>query len=130
MDPFEQQSADAWRKAIEESEDFQKEGRHWKTSLGLVAGARGILLELEKGSCRSAKALSAEETAEEADTLFSASEETWRSLIEGREDMVRAFLSGKVQVPKGDLLALAGYAGAARALLEAGRKAASGSGSG
>ncbi|MGD9896871.1 MAG: hypothetical protein AB7T14_07365 [Candidatus Methylacidiphilaceae bacterium] len=129
MNPFEQESADAWCKAIGESEAFQREGRNWKTRLGLIAGVKGILLELEGGLCRSAKALPAAETVAQADTAFSSSEETWRSLIEGRESIVGAVMGGKVQVPKGNLLALAGYAGAAGALLEAARKAAGISGS-
>ncbi|VVM05381.1 hypothetical protein MAMC_00523 [Methylacidimicrobium cyclopophantes] len=128
MNPFEQESADAWCKAIGQSEAFRREGRNWKTRLGLIAGAKGILLDLEDGSCRSAKALSAEETLREADTAFSSSEETWRALIEGRENMVGAVMGGKVQIPKGSLLALAGYAGAASALLEAARKSVRGIG--
>ncbi|MDD4932868.1 MAG: hypothetical protein PHO89_05305 [Methylacidiphilaceae bacterium] len=129
MDLFEQAAADAWCKAIGESEAFQKEGRSWTTRLGLVAGAKGILLELEGGRCRSAKALPAEETTRQADTVFSASEETWRALIEGREGIVGAVMGGKVQLPKGDLLSLAGYAGAAKVLLDAARKASGSLGS-
>ncbi|VVM07332.1 SCP2 sterol-binding domain-containing protein [Methylacidimicrobium tartarophylax] len=123
MNPFEQESADAWCKAIGESETFQREGCNWKTHLGLVSGAKGILLDLEGGSCRSAKLLPAEETIRQADTAFRSSEETWRALIEGRESVVSAVMGGKVQVSKGDLFALAEYASAARSLLEAARKA-------
>ncbi len=123
MDPFEQRAADAWRKAIGESEAFQKEGEQWKIRLGLIAGEKGILLDLEGGGCRSATALSSEETVARADAVFSASEETWRALIEGRENMVGAVMGGKVQLPKGDLLSLASHAGAAKALLDAARKA-------
>lgn len=130
MNPFEQEAADAWCRAIRESEAFQKEGSRWKTSLGLIAGEKGILLVLEGGSCRSARSLSAAETVAQADTAFSAPEEIWRALIEGRENMVGAVMGGKVQVSKGDLFALVGYAAAAKALLEAARKAADLPGSG
>ncbi len=126
---FEQESADAWCKAIGESEAFQKEGRNWTTRLGLIAGAKGILLELEGGSCRSAKALPAEETIGQADIVFSASEETWRALIQGREGIVGAVMGGKVQVPKGDLLSLASYVSAVKALFDAARKASASLGS-
>jgi putative sterol carrier protein len=126
LPPFTEEWGQVYMNAINSSEGYAEAAESWRWPVALVVEAapgegitepRAILLELEHGTCRLARAVSPDEAAEKADYVMEADIATWKEVMQGRLDPVVATMQGKVRLSKGSLMSLAPYMRAAQELV-------------
>ena len=113
----------AWRERINSSEEYRAAAATWNGTVGLrIDGDEpaAIVLELERGTCRSANRTELEALGE-AGHVLRATHEAWRRILEENKDPVWALMSGKIQLERGSMGGLLPYAQAARELLACAR---------
>lgn len=118
---FSQEGAQALRSALNDDPQWLREAGGWTTTLGLVveggAPAQALRLQLENGLCQEIRP-TGESELEGAEFVLKGTEPVWRGVLSGQLDAVGAVLMGKLKVIRGNVMALASRAGAARLLLE------------
>ncbi|MDX1510675.1 MAG: SCP2 sterol-binding domain-containing protein [Nitriliruptorales bacterium] len=113
----------AFQEAINESSTYHQAGERWDSRLGLAFLAdeqhddnRYVVLELREGRCERAEFVTADEF--ERSTYRLAGPWTrWQQLANGRLEPLKAIVLKRIEVV-GDLLRIAGFLPAAKALLE------------
>jgi ribonucleoside-diphosphate reductase beta chain len=122
-DPFTPPWAGALREALNASERYRDAARRWSWRTALVMDAdpaRGIhsdtavVLDLERGSCRSAEIMPA--GVADAEFVLRGDYAAWREIVEGALDPMTALLRNRLRLEQGSLARLALHASAARAL--------------
>jgi putative sterol carrier protein len=114
--------ADAWCRALNESDAYRTAGAQWEGDVVLVmtaegdAPARAVHLDLHHGQCRGGRMATAADYAE-ARYVMEAGPATWRELLGGRTAPLMALLSGRLRLTRGNLAALVPFAGAAGELV-------------
>jgi putative sterol carrier protein len=120
-------ATDEWLKAfkdeINDSSSFEEQGRRWDASLGLAflpdehdARSRYVVLELHDGRCGRAEFVP-EGEYEKSSYRLSGPWDRWRQLTEGRLEPLKAIVLKRIDFG-GDLLRMATFLPAAKALLE------------
>ncbi len=118
--------AAAWGAELNRSEAYRAAAADWSDAMVFVqrgdpAGGgeeRAVLLDLDAGRCRDARAASAEERAAAAFVL-AASAADWRVILAGRLEPIAALVIGRLELERGALAALVGRTAAARELVAA-----------
>ena len=113
----------AFKEAINESSTYHQAGERWDSRLGLAfladdqhAGDRYVVLELRDGRCERAEFVS-EEEFERSTFRLAGPWGRWQQLASGRLEPLKAIVLKRIEVV-GDLLRIAGFLPAAKALLE------------
>jgi len=117
---------DPWAEALgaelNDSETYRKAAADWHGALVLeMAGGdevRSVYLDLEGGTCRSAR-LAGEEEREAAAVVLRADAETWQRVLAGEVAPLWGLMSGKLQLAKGSLGTLIPFADASKELVAA-----------
>ncbi|MBD0319451.1 MAG: Fis family transcriptional regulator [Gemmatimonadetes bacterium] len=103
----------------------------WRDAVVLVMGAdpslgihadRAVFLDLYEGACRGTR-LATEHDRATAPFVLRAEAAAWRRLLSGETDAVSAVLSGQLRLERGNLMAMAQHAPAAREMLAAAAEA-------
>ncbi len=103
----------------------------WRDAVVLVMGAdpsmgihddRAVFLDLYEGACRGTRLATHHDRAT-APFVLRAEAATWRRLLAGETDAVSAVLSGQLRLERGNLMAMAQHAPAAREMLLAAAEA-------
>ncbi len=122
LEAFSHQWAQAWARALNESDEYRSAAASWEGAVGLLlddgepAGRRAVLLDLWHGACRSAR-ITDPDNLDAARFVFRGSSAAWRQILTEGGSPVLALMTGRIRLAKGDLSALLPYAGAARELL-------------
>lgn len=116
--------ADAWCRALNESDAYRRAGAKWEGDVVLLMGAdgdapaRGVYLDLHHGACRGARLATAADL-DAARYVMEGRPDVWRELLGGRTAPLMALMSGRLRLTRGDLAALVPFAGAAGELVAA-----------
>ncbi len=87
-----------------------------------IDGERAVFLDLYEGACRGTRLATAEDRAS-APFVLRAEAASWRRILSGDTDPVSAVMRGELRLERGNLMALAMYASAAREMLAAASEA-------
>ncbi|MBE3594159.1 MAG: SCP2 sterol-binding domain-containing protein [Candidatus Carbobacillus altaicus] len=111
---------------LNESEAYRQSAETWEWSLVLKLEAdpsiqlsedRAVYLDLWHGHCRDARMASLEDL-EKASYIISADPYTWKQIFERELDAMTGIMRGRLKLEKGDMATLAGYAMAAKYLVD------------
>jgi len=83
-----------------------------------TGGTDAVTLELSAMGPSGGVATTLQEAVQQANLVLQASDDTWRALLSGVQDPVKALMSGQVKVAKGGLAAVVGQVFAYAALME------------
>jgi putative sterol carrier protein len=106
---------------------YQKAATTWEGAMVLslqadpslgVPEARGAFLDLWHGECRGGHVATPAD-AEAAQYIISADAFTWKQVFEGKLEPITGLLRGKLKLTKGNMIVLAKYVMAAKALVSA-----------
>lgn len=116
--------AEAWCRALNESEAWREAGAGWEGAVVLVmtgaggAPRRAVHLDLHRGRCRGARVASDGDVAAAA-YVMEADAATWRGLLDGGTAPLMALMTSRLRLTRGSMTALLPLAGAARELVAA-----------
>jgi putative sterol carrier protein len=122
---FSPEWAQAFQAEINKSPVYQKAGKGWKWTVGLVVeaepernfpDARGIVLDLFDGQARNVR-VGGPEDARACDFVISGSYTRWKEVATKKLDATRGMLQGKLKL-KGDLPTVVRYTKASQELTE------------
>ncbi|MCB0266393.1 MAG: SCP2 sterol-binding domain-containing protein, partial [Calditrichaeota bacterium] len=119
--------SDEWNRAfadqINQNEAYRKAAADWEWPLVLMLEPEntGVWLDLYRGKCRSARAISAADW-EVADYAISTNLAQWQQILSGERDPIMALMRGKLNLRRGKLLKLARYGSAAKQLVASAAK--------
>jgi putative sterol carrier protein len=117
--------AQAWCRELNASAAYRTAAATWNGAVALVMLAdpalgivspRAVHLDLNGGTCRSARPVRADDLAD-ASFVFEGAAATWRDLLAGRLSPLMALIGGKLRLARGELTALLPYTNAARELV-------------
>ncbi len=123
LEAFSDQWAQAWARALNESEEYRSAAATWEGAVGLLlddgepAGRRLVVLDLWHGACRSA-GITDPDNLDAARFVFRGSSAAWHQILTAGGSPVLALMTGKIRLAKGELSELLPYASAARELLD------------
>ncbi len=103
----------AFHKAVNESTAYRGAAQDWThgavamviekdESIGL-AETVGMILDVDRGSCRNTRYVKGTEEVEDAPFVIVASYQDWKSVVEGSLDPIHAMLQGRLKLTKGHL---------------------------
>lgn len=111
-----------WQEHLNRSPRFADAATGWVGTLVLVASdsapVERTLVRVDDGRCVEARRADTADL-ETADFVLSATHTTWDALVAARTTPTMAAMTGRLQLDKGDLLALVPHAKAAAELLAA-----------
>ena len=119
--------SDEWNRAfadqINQNEAYRKAAADWEWPLVMMLEPEntGVWLDLYRGKCRSARAISAADW-EVADYAISTNLAQWQQILSGERDPIMALMRGKLNLRRGKLLKLARYGSAAKQLVASAAK--------
>lgn len=125
-DLFSDSWAAAMHGALGENPRYRAAAGRWEGALVLALAAesgeatRAVWLDLERGSCRAARAASADDLAE-APYVIVGNESVWRSVLSGEADALGAVLRGRLRLARGSLARLLPFAEASQELVRSAR---------
>jgi ribonucleoside-diphosphate reductase beta chain len=122
MELFGDDWARAWMAEINADAAWSKAGRGWRG--GIIfrmwpsgrSPARSLFIDLVDGECRAARRATDRDEAS-APWIFGAAPETWQKMVEGEIDPIAGIMQGRLKLERGNIIALAPHARAAKALL-------------
>ena len=121
--------SDAWAAALCDrlngSDAYKKAAKSWKSSMAFALlpeadkgiEARGFILDLYEGTCRSAR-IEQGPGPYEADYVIRGVAENWKKLLTKEVFPVPAIMGGQLQLVKGATMALMTQMGAVQAILD------------
>lgn len=119
---FSSEWAKAVREAVNASPGFRRAGTRWNQAVVFVMTGDGrdrcVLLDLRGGQCVVARTARSTDRAS-APLVIAADAATWRDLLEGRTDLLRAVMGGRFSMEQGSVAGLISHVGAARELIAA-----------
>jgi putative sterol carrier protein len=117
--------------ALNQRPNYAAVAAGWRDAVVLVMGAdpslgihddRAVFLDLYEGACRGTR-LATDHDRATAPFVLRAEAASWRRLLAGETDAVSAVLSGQLRLERGNLMAMAQHAPAAREMLAAAAEA-------
>jgi putative sterol carrier protein len=127
MEVFTEEWSRACCESLNRREGYRKAAADWDAPVVLVMerdpalgveDERAVYLDLHRGECRGTR-LATERDLAEAPYVMRASPAVWRHILDGELDPIPALLQGRLRLARGDALAMARYASAARELVAA-----------
>src|SRR3954468_593214 len=118
----------AYKDAINANAEYKKAGKDWthgvvamvvkaEPSLGL-AEDQAMWLDVDQGTCKDCKLISAKEAEEKAPFVVVASYAQWKSVIKKELDPTKALMQGKLKLTKGHMPTMVKYVNASKQLVE------------
>lgn len=130
-DVFTAEWARACCQALNQRPNYASAAADWRDAVVLEMGAdpslgidqeRAVFLDLYEGACRGTRLATADDRAS-APFVLRAEAASWRRILSGDTDPVSAVMRGELRLERGNLMALAMYASAAREMLAAASEA-------
>lgn len=127
MEVFTEEWSRACCESLNRHPGFREAAAEWTGAMVLVMERdaalgveeeRAVYLDLHRGECRGTRAAAEEELAR-APYVMRAAPTVWRQVLAGELDPVSAVMQGKLRLARGNALALARYASAAREVMAA-----------
>jgi putative sterol carrier protein len=118
----------AYKDAINANAEYKKAGKDWthgvvamvvkaEPSLGLPED-QAMWLDVDQGTCKDCKLISAKEAEEKAPFVVVASYAQWKSVIKKEIDPTKALMQGKLKLTKGHMPTMVKYVNASKQLVE------------
>ncbi len=126
-DLFSADWARAWGDELNRSDSYRAAAADWHGSICFrlrdrdPAKEKSIFLDLEAGSCRTARTATPEDLAS-ARFVLSARGRVWERLVTGRAEPLVALLTGSIRFEKGRLTDFTGQGKAAQELMRAAQR--------
>lgn len=129
---FSEEWARAFREVINHSDDYRRASTGWTAgSLAFVlqTGSRSdsvqpaaVFLDLHRGECKSARALSPAEAHQTATFVIEGPHQVWVDVLHGKLSPLPALTSGKLHLRKGSMLRLMPHTRSAGELVKCARR--------
>lgn len=129
---FSEEWAQSYQRVLNNNAAYRAASLNWEAgSLAFVVRAsardgfpqaRGVVMDLHKGECRSAHSVEAEEAYREANFVIEADYATWQRVLGGKENPLFMLIRGKLSLRKGALTRLLPFTNSAQELLHSAQK--------
>ena len=129
---FTDEWAQAYREAINGNPKYKKASTNWEAgALAFVMRASprhgyttpaAVILDLHKGVCRDAKAITPDEAKAQATFVIEGDHDAWIRLLSGQGQPLQMLMRGKLSLKKGSVSKLMPYAASAQELINSAQK--------